>query len=182
MPPRTARCDADGLRAQPHGAAAASPQAVVVTTPSNLSTVDVVRGVHMLSRLKVPVLALVENMASFECDCCGTLHFPFGRAHLTEVLASIEESRPASFSDTSGVAHKVATFRLPIVVDSGVTENPHVLAHPSSRLARELSGLAASLEGAPITRPLGVSLPYQLGFEDCPHWPTEIAAAAIPLS
>ena len=63
--------------------------ALVVTTPSTLATADVVRGVDMLNRFGVPVLAIVENMSSFTCDGCGKEHFPFGRGHVEEVIASI---------------------------------------------------------------------------------------------
>ncbi|MGQ0721704.1 MAG: P-loop NTPase [Candidatus Eiseniibacteriota bacterium] len=44
---------------------------VVVTTPEALSVSDTRRGVHAFERLEVPVLGLVENMASFVCDACG---------------------------------------------------------------------------------------------------------------
>lgn len=132
--------------------------AVVVTTPSALATADVVRGVRMLERFKVPVLAVVENMASFECAGCGELHHPFGRGHLDEVLASI---RPRA-------GHAAApAFSLPIVAD-GVTG--------AGRLAGSLDALAESLEaGAP---PAPTALPWEdLGFHERPHWPTEMAVA-----
>lgn len=44
--------------------------AVVITTPSSLAIVDVVRGILHLRRLGVPILGLVENMSSFMCDGC----------------------------------------------------------------------------------------------------------------
>jgi ATP-binding protein involved in chromosome partitioning len=44
---------------------------VVVTTPEALAVSDTRRGVHAFERLEVPVLGLVENMASFVCDACG---------------------------------------------------------------------------------------------------------------
>jgi ATP-binding protein involved in chromosome partitioning len=143
---------------------------VVVTTPSSLATVDVVRGVAMLQRLRVPVLALIENMASFECGC-GEVHRPFGRGHLTDVLDRIQRSDDDD----------VPTFSLPIVPDAGMpTGIPRVVSHPSSSLARELDALAASLERThPAGRPVGVTLPHGLRYDETPHWPTEMAVASV---
>ncbi|EGB05289.1 hypothetical protein AURANDRAFT_5053, partial [Aureococcus anophagefferens] len=52
--------------------------AVVVTTPSPLAIADVVRGVAMLAKFDVPILGVVENMATFTSDC-GKVYHPFGR-------------------------------------------------------------------------------------------------------
>ena len=77
--------------------------ALVVTTPSKLAAADVVRGVRMLRRHDVPVLALVENMASFSCGGCGAVHHPFGRGHLEALRRELPDGLPC--------------FSLPIVPD-----------------------------------------------------------------
>lgn len=56
-------------------AAAAPPATLLLCT----SHVDVVKGIAMFDKLKVPTIALVENMSYFECDH-GTRYFPFGTA------------------------------------------------------------------------------------------------------
>ncbi|KAL9324550.1 hypothetical protein ACSQ67_009407 [Phaseolus vulgaris] len=52
--------------------------AVIVTTPQKLSFIDVAKGVRMFSKLKVPCVAVVENMCHFDAD--GKRYYPFGRA------------------------------------------------------------------------------------------------------
>ena len=144
--------------------------AVVVTTPSSLATVDVVRGVRMLQRLRVPVLALVENMASFKCGGCGQIHFPFGQGHVRDVLASIGRDESS-----------VLSISLPIVPNASAPTTPRAVSDPSSQMAREFHTLAASLEQALLARPTSVSLPHELRLDERPHWPTEIAVAEASL-
>lgn len=48
--------------------------AVVVTTPQEVALEDVVRALRMFERVNVYIIGLVENMAYFICDSCGTRH------------------------------------------------------------------------------------------------------------
>lgn len=52
--------------------------AVMVTTPQDVSTADVRRGIRMWERVRTPVLGVVENMAGFVCTACGEHHDIFG--------------------------------------------------------------------------------------------------------
>jgi ATP-binding protein involved in chromosome partitioning len=72
MPPGTG--DAQLTMAQ------ATPLAgvVIVSTPQDLALIDARRGVTMFRRVEVPILGIVENMATFVCPHCGNASPIFG--------------------------------------------------------------------------------------------------------
>ena len=53
--------------------------AVIVSTPQDLALIDARRGVAMFKKVEVPILGIVENMASFSCPHCGHVSHIFGR-------------------------------------------------------------------------------------------------------
>ncbi|HEY8581237.1 MAG TPA: P-loop NTPase, partial [Beijerinckiaceae bacterium] len=52
--------------------------AVIVSTPQDLALLDARRGVAMFRKVNVPVLGVVENMATFACPNCGHVSPIFG--------------------------------------------------------------------------------------------------------
>jgi ATP-binding protein involved in chromosome partitioning len=52
--------------------------AVIVSTPQDLSLMDATRAIDMFRKMGVPVIGLVENMASYLCPHCGEASDPFG--------------------------------------------------------------------------------------------------------
>ena len=58
-------------RARPAGA-------VIVSTPQDLSLIDARRAVDLFNKMSVPVLGIVENMATYACPHCGEQSHPFG--------------------------------------------------------------------------------------------------------
>jgi len=45
--------------------------AIIVTTPQELSIIDVQRSIGFCRKLKVPILGVIENMSGFICPHCG---------------------------------------------------------------------------------------------------------------
>ena len=82
-------------------AAVAVEAAVVVTTPSRLARVDVLKGLELQEGLGVPTAAVVENLAVAVCPGCGAENRPFGAGHAAELAAA------------AGVAPE-GVFRVPI--------------------------------------------------------------------
>jgi ATP-binding protein involved in chromosome partitioning len=52
--------------------------AIIVSTPQDLSLIDARRAVDLFNKTSVPVLGIVENMATFTCPHCGEASHPFG--------------------------------------------------------------------------------------------------------
>lgn len=59
---------------------------VLVTSPQLLAGMVVKKASAMLKQLKVPVLAVVENMSYFQCPDCGNRHEIFGPSHSQDVM------------------------------------------------------------------------------------------------
>ena len=52
--------------------------AVIVSTPQDLSLIDARRAVDLFNKTSVPVLGIIENMATYVCPHCGEDSHPFG--------------------------------------------------------------------------------------------------------
>jgi ATP-binding protein involved in chromosome partitioning len=52
--------------------------AVIVSTPQDLSLIDARRAVDLFNKTSVPVLGIIENMATYSCPHCGEESHPFG--------------------------------------------------------------------------------------------------------
>lgn len=63
---------------------------LVVTSPQELALMIVEKAVNMAKMMNIPILGLLENMASFRCPDCGKEHFIFGESHLPAVAAKYD--------------------------------------------------------------------------------------------
>lgn len=63
--------------------------AVLVTTPQELSVIDVRKAVAMFKTLNVPMLGVVENMSYFLCDSCEKKHYIFKQGGGSKLAAEL---------------------------------------------------------------------------------------------
>lgn len=63
--------------------------AVIVSTPQDLSLIDARRAVDLFNKTSVPVLGIIENMASYTCPRCGEVSHPFGIGGASEAAAAM---------------------------------------------------------------------------------------------
>lgn len=60
--------------------------AIVVTTPQEVALIDARKGIEMFNRVGIPLLGIVENMATHVCSRCGFEEDIFG-AHGAQLMA-----------------------------------------------------------------------------------------------
>ncbi|MEZ0169758.1 P-loop NTPase [Microvirga sp. TS319] len=72
MPPGTGDAQLTMAQATPLAGA------VIVSTPQDLALIDARRGVSMFRRVEIPILGIIENMATFVCPHCGQTSHIFG--------------------------------------------------------------------------------------------------------
>ncbi len=53
--------------------------ALIITTPQELSLLDVKRGINMFRKVNLPILGLIENMSYYICNECEKKHYIFGK-------------------------------------------------------------------------------------------------------
>lgn len=96
--------------------------AVIVTTPQDIALLDARKAIEMFGKVKIPVLGIVENMATHRCSQCGHEEHIFGEGggqqvaeqYHTEVLGSlpldrlireqVDGGRPSVIAQPEGLA------------------------------------------------------------------------------
>ncbi|MFA7521551.1 MAG: iron-sulfur cluster carrier protein ApbC [Halothiobacillaceae bacterium] len=51
---------------------------VIVTTPQDIATLDARKAINMFNKVQVPILGVIENMATHLCSNCGHIEAVFG--------------------------------------------------------------------------------------------------------
>ncbi|MDO8954237.1 MAG: iron-sulfur cluster carrier protein ApbC [Gammaproteobacteria bacterium] len=107
--------------------------AVVITTPQDLSLIDVKRALAMFAKVKVPVLGIIENMSTHICGNCGHQEAIFG---------------------SGGGQEMASQFRTPLLgklpLDGRIREDadngkPTVVADPDGAITNQYRDIARKL-------------------------------------
>lgn len=109
--------------------------AIIVTTPQQLSFVDVVKGIQMFDTVKVPTVAVVENMSYFTCGSCGEKMRPFGEGAKNRLVKQF------------GFRHTVEMPLDPRLSSMSDEGTPMVNTHPEDPISQLYYELAERVHG-----------------------------------
>ena len=107
--------------------------ALMVTTPSELSVSDAIKGMQMFRKVDIPILGVIENMSYYVCGSCG------------------HESNPFNQGGTERMCVNFGTqviSRLPLddqTQRGGDEGRPVVVAHPESAQSKAFFELATEV-------------------------------------
>jgi ATP-binding protein involved in chromosome partitioning len=105
--------------------------AVMVTTPQEISIIDVVKGIAMFEKVEIPILGIIENMSYYKCPACG---------HTDEIFSHGGGKRLAQEVGTDFFGEIPIDTRIRFGGDAGV---PVVIASPDSDNAQRFMDLAS---------------------------------------
>ncbi len=106
---------------------------VMVTTPQEVSIVDVVKGIAMFEKVEIPILGIIENMSYYVCPSCG---------HHDEIFSHGGGKRLAQEVGTQFFGEIPIDTRIRFGGDAGV---PVVIASPDSENAKRFLDLATAV-------------------------------------
>lgn len=97
---------------------------LVVTTPQAVASSVAVKALGMFNKLNVPILGIIENMASFECTKCGEPHNIFGTGGAERISKEFNIPRLGDIPLNPGI------------MSGSDTGKPIMLTDPNSASAR----------------------------------------------
>ena len=120
--------------------------AVIVTTPQDIALLDARKALKMFEKVDVPVLGIVENMATHVCSNCGHEEHIFGEGGGARMAAQYTVPYLGSLP---------LDIRIREQADSG---RPTVVAIPESELAARYREIARNTAGRLSRQPRNKSL------------------------
>jgi ATP-binding protein involved in chromosome partitioning len=138
MPPGTGDAQLTMAQATPLSGA------VIVSTPQDLALIDARRGVTMFRKVSVPILGVIENMATFVCPNCGHASHIFGHGGARDEAARLEVPFLGEIPLNMTIRESSDAGRPVVAVDPD---------GPQARVYRDIAAkLWANLSGAPVAR------------------------------
>ena len=120
--------------------------AIIVTTPQDIALLDARKALKMFEKVDVPVLGVVENMATHVCSNCG---------HEENIFGEGGGARMASQYGAAYLGSLPLDIRIREQADSG---NPTVAAMPDSELTARYREIARNAAGRLSRQPRNKSL------------------------
>lgn len=120
--------------------------AVIVTTPQDIALLDARKALKMFEKVEVPVLGVVENMATHICSSCG---------HEEHIFGAGGGERMAAQYGVAYLGSLPLDIRIREQADSGT---PTVAAIPDSELAMRYREIARNTAGRLSRQPRNKSL------------------------
>ncbi|KRE95007.1 ATPase [Frateuria sp. Soil773] len=120
--------------------------AVIVTTPQDIALLDARKALKMFEKVEVPVLGIVENMATHVCSNCG---------HEEHIFGEGGGERMAAQYDVPYLGSLPLDIRIREQADGGT---PTVVAMPDSDLAARYREIARNAAGRLSRQPRNKSL------------------------
>ncbi len=118
--------------------------AVVVSTPQDIALIDARKAIDMFGKMTVPILGMIENMATYICPTCGDEAHIFGHGGAR------------SEAERLGIPF---LGEVPLDIDIRVTSDegaPIVVSKPQSPQAKRFREIARRLMAAPQLQPVAV--------------------------
>ena len=138
MPPGTGDAQLTMAQATPLSGA------VIVSTPQDLALIDARRGVTMFRKVSVPILGVIENMATFICPNCGAASAIFGHGGARHEAERLEVPFLGEIPLTMAIRETSDAGRPVVATDPD---------GPQAKIYREIAQkLWANLSGAPVGR------------------------------
>jgi ATP-binding protein involved in chromosome partitioning len=104
--------------------------AVIVTTPQDIALLDAAKGLRMFEKVGVPILGLIENMATHVCSNCG---------HEEHIFGTGGAQKMAQKFGVAVLGSLPLDIRIREHADGGT---PTVVAAPDSDIARSYKAIA----------------------------------------
>lgn len=92
---------------------------LLVTTPADVALADLQRTVTLMKNCQVPILGVVENMSSFQCESCSHENTLFPKTDFDEMLLKNQITRIASIPFVPKISY-LADNGTPCILQEGM--------------------------------------------------------------